>query len=839
MAVEVGAARRRIIRRPRLTAMLDGSSSQIRMLIAPAGYGKTTLAREWLGEAERQDVWYRGGPATADVAALAAGVAEAVSGVVPDAGKRMRERIRATGHPEEDVDILAELFAEDVQEWPQDAWLAIDDYQFAMESAASERFVDLLTQLTPIQMLVTSRRRPSWATARRILYDEIFEIDRRALAMEDGEARAVIDRREDEIGPLLARARGWPAVIGLYGMKISRRPSNDALPDELYDYFAQELFAELAPQDQIGLARLSFVGSFDYALAATILETRAHHTVDEGLRTGVLTEPARGMFEIHPLLASALRDHSFRDGATERLEARHVGESLLDLNLWDGAVELGIGFREPDLVTAALERALEQLVDLGRVATIVRWLDAAASLRCQGPVLDLAEAEVAFRVGHHRKAEELAVQAARQLSYGHPLTSRAHLRAGHGALLSSREVISVDHFDRAFESATSAAARREALFGLYSALSELDFPRATKVQRQLVAHEPETVEDRLRQVAITLIAAARSGAISEAIVSVEPDLRLIESVSNPLISTAVLHAFTNNLTLNASYARSLDVAEDLNEQLRRNRLDFGRPYALIDLAAARLGLRHFAQALQDLHRAYEACPFGGDLHVECNVSALRCRVLLASGRLDDAVLACDPEKLAERPAAPLYAEMLVSRAVALASGGHSESALTLAEEAREVSPSALMVQVLGPAIYAICNTNGRQKQESANAAWETAIRLGNFDSIVVAYRAHPPLLAEFETVGGGALLRLLKSANDLQLAKKYGIAGAKGARRGGGMTPRECEVLDLVAAGASNREAAQALFISESTVKAHLRHAYEKLGARSRADAVTLWLTRQ
>jgi LuxR family transcriptional regulator, maltose regulon positive regulatory protein len=158
MAVEVGAARRRIIRRPRLTAMLDGSSSQIRMLIAPAGYGKTTLAREWLGEAERQDVWYRGGPATADVAALAAGVAEAVSGVVPDAGKRMRERIRATGHPEEDVDILAELFAEDVQDWPQDAWLAIDDYQFAMESAASERFVDLLTQLTPIQMLVTSRR---------------------------------------------------------------------------------------------------------------------------------------------------------------------------------------------------------------------------------------------------------------------------------------------------------------------------------------------------------------------------------------------------------------------------------------------------------------------------------------------------------------------------------------------------------------------------------------------------------------------------------------------------------------------------------------------------------
>ncbi len=78
MATAVAAARRRIIRRPRLTSMLDESTARIRMLIAPAGYGKTTLAREWLGEDERRDVWYRGGPASADVAALAAGIAEAV-----------------------------------------------------------------------------------------------------------------------------------------------------------------------------------------------------------------------------------------------------------------------------------------------------------------------------------------------------------------------------------------------------------------------------------------------------------------------------------------------------------------------------------------------------------------------------------------------------------------------------------------------------------------------------------------------------------------------------------------------------------------------------------------
>jgi len=52
------------------------------------------------------------------------------------------------------------------------------------------------------------------------------------------------------------------------------------------------------------------------------------------------------------------------------------------------------------------------------------------------------------------------------------------------------------------------------------------------------------------------------------------------------------------------------------------------------------------------------------------------------------------------------------------------------------------------------------------------------------------------------------------------------------LSPRELEVLRLVAAGATNRSAARQLFISEATVKTHLLHLYEKLGVRDRAAAV-------
>lgn len=54
-----------------------------------------------------------------------------------------------------------------------------------------------------------------------------------------------------------------------------------------------------------------------------------------------------------------------------------------------------------------------------------------------------------------------------------------------------------------------------------------------------------------------------------------------------------------------------------------------------------------------------------------------------------------------------------------------------------------------------------------------------------------------------------------------------------GLTRRELEVARLVARGVSNAEAAHALAISESTVKTHLLHVFEKLQVRSRSQLVS------
>jgi DNA-binding NarL/FixJ family response regulator len=65
-----------------------------------------------------------------------------------------------------------------------------------------------------------------------------------------------------------------------------------------------------------------------------------------------------------------------------------------------------------------------------------------------------------------------------------------------------------------------------------------------------------------------------------------------------------------------------------------------------------------------------------------------------------------------------------------------------------------------------------------------------------------------------------------------GSPGGRGQRGQENLSPREIEVLKLVADGATNQVAARKLLVSETTIKTHLLHIYTKLGVRDRASAV-------
>ncbi len=88
------------------------------------------------------------------------------------------------------------------------------------------------------------------------------------------------------------------------------------------------------------------------------------------------------------------------------------------------------------------------------------------------------------------------------------------------------------------------------------------------------------------------------------------------------------------------------------------------------------------------------------------------------------------------------------------------------------------------------------------------------------------------------LIRAVRAAHAGQSVLSPAVAGTLMERFGdhnlGALSPRELEVIRLVAGGATNRAVARQLFVSEATVKTHLLHLYDKLGVRDRAAAVAV-----
>ena len=145
----VQEVRGHIIARPRLTRLLDTTSAHVILLVAPAGYGKTTLAREWL---RASAMWYAASSASSDIAALVRGLTAAVC---PDGDPRADRLIRVVaGTP--DLEKAVPALVSELQQmfsafYPR--WLVIDDYHLVGSSAAQE-LIDGLSRARSINLLV-------------------------------------------------------------------------------------------------------------------------------------------------------------------------------------------------------------------------------------------------------------------------------------------------------------------------------------------------------------------------------------------------------------------------------------------------------------------------------------------------------------------------------------------------------------------------------------------------------------------------------------------------------------------------------------------------------------
>jgi ATP/maltotriose-dependent transcriptional regulator MalT len=805
------------------------------MLVAPAGYGKTTLARQWLSN--RRHAWYAATAESSDIAAFGRGIAEAAIPLLGDVQHRFREALLA--HADVDGDLAADFLSSDLAAWPQGAWLAIDDYQWLTDGG--EKIVERLSAIPTMHLLVTSRTRPAWATPRQLLYGELYELGQTALAMSNDEANEVLNTMEASTAQgLVALADGWPAVIGLASFAS---PSSflDAvnLPPELHAYIADELFESVTPTSQEALCALSLLPVVTSDVAQSLVGADGRHAIAEGTRVGFLAEEAPGALYIHPLLRAFLR-RKFNEVADEsrRVLMRRAIDLLISRGSWEGALEVVDAFEDEVGFNALLRAALYPLLEEGRSSTIKKLVHLGQALAVNSPILDLARAELAFLQGFHEQARELAEDAgARLLGEDDLMATKAFFRAGQSAYFSDDPEGAIQHYSRARALGGEKAYARTAIWGHFLASVECEHENAPDLLHEFVNSGLTSVDDRVRAQTGKLHLATRFGSLWATLAAAEHTALIVSGARDPTVRAAFWHAYAGGLRVAGRYHEALTATDKAIEEVDTFHLEFARTHIKLARAGIYLGTRRYDEAFGLLDEIEAVGRSRADIYLQLNECTLRCRAHLLLGEAEAAVHVTD-RQWPHVPSTGQFGEFLACSALAYrrAGGDVSEvrARLDVAEKASREN-EATHLSMWGKAL--ISTAEPEESALAVHTAFQEAWRSGVLDPLVFAYRLEPRRLKN-----------VLKSDTNHPLRDFVRRLDEPDERRSSakdelldGLTPREREVLALLAASKSNREIAEQLYVTEATVKVHVRHILRKLGVRTRTEAAvravkTRWL---
>jgi ATP/maltotriose-dependent transcriptional regulator MalT len=244
-----------------------------------------------------------------------------------------------------------------------------------------------------------------------------------------------------------------------------------------------------------------------------------------------------------------------------------------------------------------------------------------------------------------------------------------------------------------------------------------------------------------------------------------------------------------------------------------------------------LGLRRFGEAERSLQEVEDASRSSREQGHAVNARSLRARMLLEIGQPADALREVRAD-VTFRLTPSWLGEYLATRALVLACLDKSLEAQDVAELSLNSSRAA-EVRVLAASARAICALTTNDSSAVLILAKE-ATALGVWDPVVCALRSSPSLADTFateETLRPTTESLYLRS-QDRALARRAGFRTRSSRSPDDVLSPREREVLGLIARGLRNHEISNALFIADSTTKVHVRHILEKLGVRTRAEAV-------
>lgn len=438
-----------VVSRPRLLRVLDQiAAARLTLVVAPAGYGKTTLLTEWLGERDESmpqplpTLWVTLGDMDNDPAHLLQGLVAGVHARFPDLTPVVD---RSSPLPY----ALTLLFQQAAQVAASPWLLALDDYHL-ITALAIHQALDTLLGLPawPVHLVIASRSLPPLAAIARLRVEgrlsELDEADLRFTLeeMQSFLADGGLTLEEADLRRVAERTEGWPAALELVRQAARREPRPDLaailgrIGDErpLFDYLAGQVLDRQPEMVQEFLRRTSLLPYLSAELCNTFLGIAgASAILDDLERDHLFVSPLTGwpgrrfryhaLFQVflcrcleqvegveavetwHRRAAACLLVDPAAPRSPERADDQSAAvEHLLAVSNWTGAAQ-------------AIETLVDML-DFGSLPRLEPWFERLpVGVMAGRPHLLVAMGRMKERQGRYPQALEILRQA-EQVSQG-------------------------------------------------------------------------------------------------------------------------------------------------------------------------------------------------------------------------------------------------------------------------------------------------------------------------------------------------------------------------------------------------------------------------------------
>ena len=370
-----------LITRKHLFNLLSEKRPGATLVIAPAGYGKTTLVAEWAKQCTSKVIWTQMNSKDSLIQLsqhLIQSVRNAVPGFAP----------WANSLSDFDIGDIVRKTANEIYEQKENFIWVLDSAEELDAQSSDIRRVFVESVPENVHMVLISRKAPDASYWRFAKLGNLNLVTPDDLLFSSQESAAIAKLADLDITNLhvkatLDTAKGWPAALQLLVRKLQKGVTELSIQDEIANkvdplsYLAEEIVKSLSAEELDILTRLSIVEEFDAEIADMLIGTRAAPEFFARMCTGGLLissiSNAGRTYQLNSIIRESLQNRFSESRSAQSLMHKKLADLFLERKKFGVALFHASKSEDHELLQWILKNNIRTMAATGKGDFLLQW----------------------------------------------------------------------------------------------------------------------------------------------------------------------------------------------------------------------------------------------------------------------------------------------------------------------------------------------------------------------------------------------------------------------------------------------------------------------------------